>query len=69
MAAKVLSYGEILKTPVDELERDIPAKQREIAALKMNVKLGKEKDTAKVRRAKKTLAKMKLALHTLKRSR
>ncbi|MBI3331557.1 hypothetical protein HYZ99_01195 [Candidatus Peregrinibacteria bacterium] len=61
MSASVTTK-ELRNSQVTDLERDVRAQQSLVAKLRMGIKLQKEKDSAKYKREKKTLARMMTVL-------
>jgi ribosomal protein L29 len=55
---------ELNKMSAQELQRDAGDKRNDIAKLQMNVCLGSEKDTAKLRRERRYLARILTALNS-----
>lgn len=56
--ATILSIAELRNMTVTDLLREVESERRCIAQLRLGVKVGKEKDTARYRREKKYLARM-----------
>jgi hypothetical protein len=58
MATHLPSYGELTAMPREDLRKDIVAQRALIRKMKLAVLLNKEKDTAKLRRERRQLARM-----------
>jgi ribosomal protein L29 len=60
-----ISMKELLNMTAEELRKEVNTHEREMQAMRVNIRIKKEKDTAKYRRSRKDVARMKHAL-TLK---
>lgn len=56
------SYAELLKMPIEDLERDIREQNLTVRKLRMGITMMKEKDTAQLKRERRMLARMMTAL-------
>lgn len=56
--ATTLSIVELRNMMVTDLLREVESQRSQVAQLRLGVKMGKEKDTARYRREKKYLARM-----------
>ncbi len=61
MPAKI-SIKELKNMPLEDLLREIKEQSSVVAKLRLGIKMNKEKDTAKYKREKKQLARMKTVL-------
>src|SRR3990167_6448458 len=66
--ATVLSMKELRNMQVADLNRDVSSQRGLIAKLSLGIRMQKEKDTAKLKRERKTLARMMTALHEKQRT-
>ena len=61
MATKI-SIKELKNMPTDDLQREIKEQSAVVAKLRLSVKMNKEKDSAKYKKEKKQMARMKTVL-------
>ncbi len=59
--AHQITFAELLGMQADDLRRELRAQETLVRKLRIGISLNKEKDTAKYRREKKTLARMHTA--------
>lgn len=57
-----MTTGEIRKLSREELEREIGQRRLDIAKMRLTIHLQKEKDTARLRKERRILARLSMAL-------
>jgi ribosomal protein L29 len=67
MASHIASFGELLAMPGDELRKELAQQKALVRKMRLGIHLNKEKDTAKYRREKRSLARMLTAQLALAR--
>ncbi len=65
MALHIVRFGEYLSMSPVDLRTEIRAHEALVRKMRLGIELNKEKDTAKYRRERKALARMKAALAQL----
>lgn len=58
-----MTMDEVRKLSREELEREIGQRRLDIAKMRLVIHLQKEKDTARFRRERRTLARLSMVLH------